>query len=67
MDHDLEQLMRIHQPSDLTSQVAIPNERNRAHGGLADVYAGLLSGKEVNFSIIPVSWLLNPSRLPSKY
>jgi hypothetical protein len=43
----LEQLLMIHPPVDLGDEVEIPDYRNPAKGGLADVYAGTYNGTRV--------------------
>ena len=43
----LKRLMMIHRPVDLSDEVEIPDYRNPAKGGLADVYAGTYNGTRV--------------------
>jgi hypothetical protein len=45
----LEQLLVIHPPVDLSDEVEIPDYRNPAKGGLADVHAGTYNGIRVSF------------------
>jgi hypothetical protein len=63
----LKRLMLIQRPVDLSDAVEIPDYRNPAKGGLADVYAGTYNGTRVCFVQLYCSFLysISPGRRQS--